>query len=150
MSYLPAKIKQAVKSQSNAITVASAEEINVIGRHQRVLWGNAFKEKKPVTRPYDLKRKKLIEQQAEGKRRISIPTCAPEFITKFHGRSEAVVVLDDGGKKDVVKLMALRDGHVFKASKHVVEHNDVVKSRQAFAKEHARWGTHYCNCNVCV
>ena len=43
LSYLSAKIKQAVKSKGDSITVASPEQVDTIGRHQRVLWSNAFK-----------------------------------------------------------------------------------------------------------
>ena len=137
LSYLPTKIMQSVKSHGNAITVASAKQIATIGRHQRVLWSNAFKEKKPVARPYDIKRKKRIEQQAKGKKRVTVPTCAPELVGTVKVRSEAAVVLDSGGRQGVTKLMALRDGAIFEAPKHVVEHNDAVKSKQEFTKKHA-------------
>ena len=65
LNRLPPKIKKEVEAimvQADEITVATQKQVVAIGKQQSKLWSNAFKEKKPVARPYDIKRKKRIEK----------------------------------------------------------------------------------------
>lgn len=154
-SWLPPKIKTSFKRiTKNEWTVATNEQICKISRHQRILWSNAFKARKPISRVYDQKRKRRIANQAKGKKIVSIPTCTPDEVVKgvkMGVRSEAAVVLGPGRAKGSQQLMALKDGAIFCAPTSVVMHNDIIKKRMQFAVKHARWGTRYCCCKVpCV
>ena len=51
--------------------------------------------------------------------------------------------------KGTHKLMALRDGATFECSKEVIEHNDHVKARSRFARDHSNWTSQRsCSCQV--
>ena len=152
LAWLPKKLKESAKSiVSKGIAPVSNDQISVIGRHQRLLWTNAFKERKPVVRSYDRKRKRRIAVDVKGKQVVMIPTCTPDEVikgVKKGVRSESAVVLDSGRRSQ--KLMLLKDGRVISVPKAVVLHNDTAKKRTQFAIQHAQWGTRYCSCNVCV
>ena len=66
-AWLPAKIKKSAQGMMSTCTLATCEQIERIGRHQRILWSNAFKARKTTTsRPYDTKRKQVIASLAKG------------------------------------------------------------------------------------
>ena len=153
-SWLPAKIKESSQRiPSNKWTMATYDQIHAIGRHQRILWSDAFKARKPISRAYDKKRKQRIASHAKGKKRVLIPTCTADDVLKGVKkgiRSETAVVLGPGSEKGQHQLMALKDGTMFSAPTSVVMYKDIAKQRMEFAVKHAQWGTHYCSCKVTV
>ena len=149
LSWLPPQIKASAEPLlSNAVDITE-KRLRIISREQQQLWSSAVKLAKRTPRPFDLKRKKNIEEKSKGMQRVSVPTCAPEFVGVAKVRSEAAVILGPGTRKGTHKLMALRDGTTFECSQDVIEHNDHAKSRSKFARDHCNWtAQRSCSCQV--
>ena len=92
-----------------------------------------------------------IAAKSKGMKRVSVPTCSPEFVGVTKVRSEAAVIVGPGTLKGTHKLMALRDGATFECTQDVIEHNDHAKARSKFARDHSNWtAQRSCSCQVIV